>query len=326
MALGLYFTQDPLGKPFVRSNCYAHRKQWDKIVALSQRLPQDRTNVYVNHDRLRALYHTGRLPYDMFLCPLVPEAVLLTHEKGESDLTLWKLSDIFLELGHVNMAQKLGSELLATKSHLGTALEALGWIGVIKNDPGVARVYWKALRKDLRSGTRAASLLQGLSSGFAPEQAARIESIRACMRSDTAAVTGGEPVDETLAALLKHNPRNKMAFEYLMACYLVTGRVDQIAANMARLPALGYREVPTLYQEALLIHYGSTGRTAVALADLGISPQTYQRYEAFVQVNNALQTQKRPELFQRLVREFGTSYFFYYLFGRVGLVQASTGS
>ncbi len=317
MALGLYFSHKELRKSYVLSNYYSRQKRWDKILELSRRLPKNKNNVYVNHDILRALYHTGRLPYDMFRYPQNPHALLLTHEKRESDLTQGKLSDLFLELGHVNMAQKLASEILTTKGHLGVALEELAWITIIKGTPGSARVYLGALKKDLIHRGEAESLLHGLDSGFTPDQAAYINRIRSCMRDETTATTGTEPVDETLAALLEHNPRNKMAFEYLMACYLFTGRVDKIVENAARLHNLGYQKIPTLYEEAILIYYGSAGHQ-IDLARFGISPETLQRYEAFVQLAGAMQSPNRQAVISRLIRDFGTSYFFYYSFGQAG--------
>ena len=51
------------------------------MLELAGQLPKGKNNLYVNHDIIRALYHTGRLPYDMFCYPLVPKALLLTHEK-----------------------------------------------------------------------------------------------------------------------------------------------------------------------------------------------------------------------------------------------------
>jgi len=123
---------------------------------------------------------------------------------------------------------------------------------------------------------------------------------------------------ETLAALLGHNPRNRMAFEYLMACYLVTGRVERIVDNMKRLRDLGYEKIPTLYEEAILIHYGPEWRKA-DLAGLGISHETIGRYERFMQIAGAMQLPNRQTAFNRLVQEFGTSYFFYFFFGRVGV-------
>jgi hypothetical protein len=319
LALGLYLGHNELDKPYVQSNYYSRQKRWDKIIELSHRLPKGRNNVFVNHDIIRALYHTGRLPYDMFRYPQGPEALLLTHEKKVSDLTQWKLSDVFLELGHVNVAQKLASELLTTKGHLGFVLEELGWISIIKGPPYTARVYLEALKRDPIYRGRAQSLLRGLDNGFTPDQTAYIDRIRSCMRDETAFITGNEPVDQTLTALLEHNPRNKMAFEYLMACYLLTGQVDKIVANMERLHDLGYQGIPTLYEEAILIYYGSRGQQ-VDLARFNISQETLQRYEAFVQIRNAMQPQNGQAVLSRLIHDFGASYFFYYSFGRVGLV------
>lgn len=319
MILGLYFSRDNLRKPYVLSNYYWHQKQWDNILELARRLPQGHTTPFVNHDILRALYHTGRLPYDMFRFPLVPEAILLTHETRESDLTQLKLSDLFLELGHVNMAQKLASELVATKDHPAAAIEKLGWISIIKGHPSTARVYLEALKKDpIQRGT-AQSLLRGLDKGFTPDQTAYIDRIQSYMRGETAGVTGTEAVDLWLAALLEHNPRNKMAFEYLMACYLVTGRVEKIVENMRRLRDLRYQEIPTLYEEAILIHCGPAWRKA-SLAGFSISQETLRRYERFVQIASAMQSSNRQTAFNQLVREFGTSYFFYRSFGRVGVM------
>jgi len=317
MALGLYVSHKELGKAYVLSNYYSHQRSWDKILDLGRHLPKGKGNRYVNHDIIRALYHTGRLPYDMFRYPLIPEAILLTHEESLSDLSQWKLSDIFLELGHVNMAEKLASELLTAKGYLGVALEELGWISIIKGHPDTARVYLNALRKDPIHRGRAESLLRSLDGGFPADQAAYIDGIRSCMFDETGGVTGAEPVDETLAALLKHNPRNKMAFEYLMACYLVAKRVDKIVENADRLHDLGYQKIPTLYEEAILIHCGSTGQQ-VDLARFPISGETLQRYEAFVRTVSAMKSQDRQAVFNSLIHDFGTSYFFYYTFGCVG--------
>jgi hypothetical protein len=255
----------------------------------------------------------------MFRYPQMPQALLLTHERGQSDLTQLKLSDIFLELGHVNMAEKFASELLSTKENLGVALERLGWISIIKERPVTARVYLNALKSDLLYRKRAESLLRGLDHGFTPEQTAYIERIRSYMIDEPVPITGGEPLDEALALLLEHNPSNKMAFEYLMACYLLTDKVDEIAANAPSLRSLGYREVPTLYQEALAIHCGSLGRPVDPSA-LGISVETLQRYEKFVRLVGAMQTPNRQAVLNTLVRDFGTSYLFYCSFGHIGAV------
>ncbi len=319
MILGLYFTREDLRKPYLASNYYWHLKQWDKIVELAQQLPKTRTHPYVNHDILRALYHTGRLGYDMFRFPLVPEALLLTHESWESDLSQLKLSDLFLELGHVNMAQKLASELVAVKGSLGPAIEEMAWISIVKGHPATARVYLEALRMDPIRRDEAESLLHGLDKGFTPQQMDRVARIRSCLLAENAGTTGPEGVDQWLTALVEHNPQNRMAFEYLMACHLLTGRVEKIAENVKRLEALGYRSIPILYEEALAIHYGGLGRLQ-DLARIPVSPQTVQRYGTFLQLRSSMRPQNEQAVLNVLIRDFGASYFFYYSFGRVGVM------
>ena len=122
-----------------------------------------------------------------------------------------------------------------------------------------------------------------------------------------------ESIGEMLTGLLQHNGRNRMAFEYLMACYLLAGQVDQIAANVERLEEIGYQEIPTLYEEALLIHYGSRLQ-GLGPSGLKVGRKTIERYERFVQCVNSMQAHNRQAVLQDLLREFGTSYFFYHRF------------
>jgi hypothetical protein len=318
LAAGLYFTYDRMSKPFVLANDYALKKQWNDVLELARTLPRGRSNVYFNHDINRALYHTGRLPYDLFCFPQTPHGLLLTHEKKESYLTQLKLCDIFIELGQLNTAERLASEILATKGQLGIVIEKLSWIKILKGQTGSARIYLNALKKNLIYRKTAEKLLTTLDKGFTPNQTAYIDRIRSNALDENHSGINKESVEQILIELLGYNPENKMAFEYLMACYLLTGQVDKITANMGRLHNLGYKATPTLYEEAMLIYLGSQ-RQKVDLKKLNIKPDTYKRYIRFVQLRNAMKPNNRQLILRNLVNEFGNSYFFYYTFGRVGL-------
>ena len=318
MTVGLYFSHDEMRKPFVLANDYALRKQWDKVLGLSRSLPKGKSNVYFNHDIIRALYHTGRLPYDLFRFPQTPHGLLLTHEKKESYLTQLKLCDMFIELGQVNMSEKLASEILATKNHCGIVMEKLAWINIIKGQNRTARIYLNALKKDLNYRGNAEALLSALDEGFTAEEAAYVDRIRSYMHEEGYAGTGKDSIEQMLSGLLVHNPHNKMAFEYLMACYLLAGQVDKIAANMKRLDDLGYQTIPILYEEAILIYLSSRGQR-IDLNKFNIRPQTIQRYKNFVQLRNSIQPHNRQAVLKRLIVEFGSSYFFYFTFKCVGL-------
>lgn len=319
MAVGFCFSYDRMGKTFLLAHDYSLRKQWGKVLDLGRSLPAGTSNVYFNHDIIRALYHTGRLPHDMFAFPQTPHGLFLTHDEKVSYLTQLKLCDTFMELGQVNLAEKLASEILATKKHSGRIVEKLAWINIVKRRNRTARVYLNALKKDLLYRRTAEALLSALDNGLSPEQAAYVDRIRSRMLRAEDSGTGKDSIEQMLTGLLVRNPHNRMAFEYLMACYLLSGRVDMIAANAERLGDFGYRAIPIPYEEAILIYIGSR-RQKVDLKELSIRPQTIERYKRFVQLRSTMQSHNRKVVLNRLIREFGSSYFFYFAFGCVGAV------
>jgi len=320
--LGLALTYDKSYKDFIQINACARQRQWSRVLDLARALPKGQANIACNHDINCALYHTSRLPYEMFSFPQNPHALLLTHERRASSLTQLQLCELFIELGNINTADKMASELLATEGHLGIVLEKLAWINIVKGQTGTARVYLNVLNKDAIYRDTAREMLEGLSHGFAPERAAWIDRIRSCMPADPYGVTYGGSVEQILAGLLEHNPHNKMAFEYLMASYLLTRQLDKVIANLSRLGDFDYDGIPTYYEEAMLISH-TMRRQPIDPAALGISPATYQRYRAFLQISQSMQAANQQAVLSRLVREFGSSYFFYYGFGRVGVVTSN---
>ena len=311
LAAGLYFSYDKVQRQIVLMNCLSRQGRWPEVLELGNRLPKNIYNIYCNHDINRALYHAGRLAYDMLFFPQNPHAFLLTHDKEETSTTQLKMCDTFIELGNVDYAEKMASEFLVEKGGAGVILEKLAWINIIKERESAARIYLNALKKDLIYRNRAVSMLSSLKSGFEPDEAAYIKRVNSYIRKEGNARLNKESIEEMLTGLLAHNPGNKMAFEYLMACYLLAGQLDKIAENIGRLNHLGYQEVPTLYEEAMLIYYGSRGRK-LNLNELNIKRETIERYKRFVQLCDSMQAQNRQVVLQRLIGEFGTSYLFYY--------------
>ena len=313
LAGGLYFSYDGIHRQIVVMNYLSRRSKWSEVLELGYRLPKNIYNVYCNHDINRALYHAGRLGYDMFCFPQNAHALLLTHEQEESSMTQLKMCDACIELGNVNYAEKLASEFLAVEGRLGMVLEKLAWINIIKGQEDTARIYLSALKKDLICRGRADSMLNSLRNGFEPGEAAYIRRIGSYIRRDDNARLYKESIAEMLTGLLRQNPGNRMAFEYLMSFYLLAGELEQIAVNTERLADFGYQEIPTLYEEAVLIYQGMGGRRA-ELGKLNIKSETIERYKRFVRICNSMQPQNRQAVLQHLIGEFGTSYFFYYSF------------
>jgi len=312
-ALGLYLSFDKTHRLIVRMNALSRQGRWSEVLELSERLPKDVYNIYCNHDINRALYEHGRLGYDMLCFPQTPHAFFLTHEQEMSCMTQLKMADAYMALGNVDLAEKQASEFLVTKGNFPVALEQLARASIVKGCNETARVYLNVLRKDPIHRAGAERLLDGLDQGFAATEAGRIRQLHSYIPKHGHGRLHKESIEEMLTGLLAHNRHNKMAFEYLMACYLLAGRLDGIVANVGHLHDLGYREMPTLYQEALLIYHGAR-QQRLNLKELNIKRETFERYKRFVQLNNAMEAGNRQTMFQQLLREFGTSYFFYYRF------------
>ncbi|MEJ2704815.1 MAG: DUF6057 family protein, partial [Sedimentisphaerales bacterium] len=259
LVAGLFFSTDRIHRQIVVMNSLSRQGRWSEVLALGERLPKNIYNIYCNHDIDRALYYAGRLGYDMFCFPQKPHALLLTEEQEESSMTQLKMCDMYIELGNVNLAEKLASEFLATEGPMGMVLEKLAWINILKGQEDTARIYLNALRKNLVYRDRADSMLDDLKNGFEPDQVAFIHRIGSYIRRDDNARLYKESVVEMLIGLLRQNPGNRMAFEYLMAFYLLAGDLEKIAENIGRLSDLEYREIPTLYEEAMLIYQGIRG-------------------------------------------------------------------
>ena len=112
-----------------------------------------------------------------------------------------------------------------------------------------------------------------------------------------------------LLKTLEHNTQNRMAFEYLMATYLVTGNVQAAVESLSFLDKFSYPAVPTLYEEATLI-YGTNHPEDVVVTDSGvffrgrkISESTidnYRRCQAII--TTAVQMRRRNQPLQSELR------------------------
>jgi hypothetical protein len=88
---------------------------------------------------------------------------------------------------------------------------------------------------------------------------------------------------------------------------------------MDRIKEFNYDGIPTLYEEALLIYFGSQGRK-IDLSKSNIRRETFNRYIRFIQLRNSMRPDNRQVVLRSLISEYGSSYFFYSTFGRVGVL------
>jgi len=291
---------------------FSHIKKWEKVLNQAQKLPSDTYNFYNNYQINRALYHSGRLGEEMFSFPQNIDAFAQRFVMRDAALI-----DISLELGSLNVAEHLSLELLEVAGNSPFFLRDLALVNLAKKQTDTARIFLNALCKDLIFRKKAMCLLRQLDKDPGLEGDRRVQYLRNVMlEKDIANID----IESLYLKLLEKNRYNRMAFEYLMAHYLMERRVDKVAENFARLDELGYKEIPRNYEEAILLHSLDTGGT-IKLFGKKLRPETLEKFYAFSEIMSSSAEISRQAASRELMQKFGSTYFFYYSFDRSGVAR-----
>ena len=315
-------------------------KQWPQVLDETRGLPAEALPYRFHNVVIRALYETGRLPHEMFSYPqhragymlawgetsrrapaLLPNAVSTGAEglvrEDVSKFSWYRLrlfyfealGDLSLRLGLVNAAEHEAHEALEGLGDHPAILKRLALINITKGQTEAAKVCLRSLRKHLHHGRYADQILRRLQRDPQLATDPEIEAIRSVMiktRSPTHFLQG---FDE----LLSVNARNRMAYEYQMAFYLLNLVLADFVRQLDRLEDFGYLEVPRNYQEAIVVYESVTGEK-VDLGGRKMDPRTRQAHEEFTKLLAAhARLSGGPGALEALRERFGGTYFYYFL-------------
>jgi hypothetical protein len=312
LAVALAATSHDAGQKTRRAvHYYACRRRWPEALQAAAGQPAD---PFVLMAVNRALYHTGRLDRDMFAFPQQPGALLPTGD--DKVLVYWNKFDTLIDLGLMNLAEKNLTECMETFGAHPLILQRLALVNLATGKTATARVFLGALERTLFYSAWARHYLTLLSSDPELVTDPDIRRLRA-VRLRTDSSTAFFDREKMLTTLLQDNGHNRMAFEYLMAWYMVTKQVAKVAEGIRYLDALDYREIPALYQQALCVYAYGQGKP-LQLLGRTIHPQVQQQIEQFSQTFNRYQRDKRAA-FPELAATYGGSYFLYHIYGLASL-------
>ncbi len=297
---------------------YAQQRDWDRVVALAHRMrgrhPFTRTGVF---DINRALAHLGRLGDEMCAYPQDgTKTLFLSFEDMTGRLGYAKAMELYLDLGCLNAAEKNAYELLENEGPSPYILDSLVRIHLAKGQRESALVAFGALKKHV-GGREYVRQWQAIMAD--PNLAAgspRLAAWRAMKPTRDYAVMGiaFEPM---LQSLLRDRPNHRLAYEYLMACYLLKHQRAQLAKYLPLLRSLGFQRLPKHYAEALLVHSLET-QTPVEAYGWPIAPQLRQQFR---EIRGIVTKAKGnyPSVFGPLASKYGDTYTFYSMFNVCGV-------
>ena len=293
----------------------AREGKWKEMLSFLRALPVERRLISDRHMAARALYHTGRLPYEMFRDLHWQDSsflLLLGPEYDAVSLVFTKRSDVLFELGRINDSERWTHEALTSYGAHPHILERLARINVLKGRPEAARVFLGVMAKTPHGRRRAISLQRSLAANPAMPDDVDIRRVRPMqLRRD---FVGARTLEQLLLQCLDANPRNRMAFEYLMAHYLLTGNLDKFAVALNQLEHFQYPVIPDHYEEAIVTYAQRIGKIPDGLRGRSVRQETISRFQAFCE-RLALFPGDRKAAWDDLAPEFGATYWFFDVFG-----------
>ncbi len=314
LAISIFVSFNGTKKKLVQVDYFAHQEMWPEVLQTARRIQPKSYDIYCIHDIDRALYYTGRLGDEMFRYPQNLSALMLTVKaKMLSDRMYLKVSEFLLELGHIAEAERSAFEYMEIAGSSPLVLEQLATIKLVKGQTEAAKVFLRALSKDVIFGHRGREMLQRLEKDPELANDKRIQYIRsvASNAENISEVFG----DKFFSELLDKNKNNKMAFEYMMAFYLLTGQLEKVVANIGRLNDLDCERLPQYYEEAMVIYMAKSKKQDLSVAGWQPRPETIERAKKVGGLYNLYGGQyNEGRIRQALGPDFANSYFLYYVF------------
>jgi hypothetical protein len=211
-------------------------------------------------------------------------------------------------LGSMNGAEHDAHVGLELRGDRPAILHHLALINIVKKEPQIARIYLNALRKDLINRQWAQDTLRLLDANPLMSSNEEIEYARSLMPVEDTLFKGSDEI--LLLGLLSRNNENRMAFEYLMAYYLLVGQLDRVVQNIGLLDNFDYQGVPAHYGEAILLYSARTGRMP-DLKGRMIDRDTIERFNRFNSIMGYFRNDASAAI-EALTTEMPNSYFRYY--------------
>jgi len=310
--IALFYYHDSQQKMQFKVDYYAYHRMWHKIPQVAS----DSKELLIIHMIDRGLYHTGRLPYDMFSYPQRFDVLMLSTKQLQ--LLHWHKFDFFLDIGLIDIAEHNLTELMEGWGRRPEILKSQALINMVKGNIPAAKIYLGKLRQSFFYNDWAQKYLDEINLDPNLSTDPEVGRLRSLMIKKDKNLIFTIPVDQLLLGLLDENKHNKMAFEYLMAFYMLTGQLDKFAQNIHRLNDFDYPNIPHLYEEAILLYNNSIKREPITLDRYQISLQSMER---FAKVQKIFDRHMRDKAWVRneLIEKYGDSYLFYFVYRQSGL-------
>ncbi|MBR5687229.1 MAG: hypothetical protein IKX36_04645 [Prevotella sp.] len=283
----------------------ACHQQWNRIIGtINADKPNNQIGVTVQN---LALAMRGLLGDHMFEFNQNGTLGLLPDVERDATSPM-PTAEAFYQLGLVNVAQRSvfeAQEAILDFQKSARCYKRLAQTNLINGNYDVARKYLMALQKTLFYRDWANETLPLLGDEEAINKHPEYGRMRQLVCKEDF-FFGDRVTPEMLQKLFLSNTDNRLAYEYLMAYYLLTGDLDNFANYVGWGEKLGYEAIPRHFQEALALRW-SIHHEPDERMPIQVSPAIAQRFTHFI---SFIQSPAMSD--EGLKQNFGGTYWYYY--------------
>ncbi|NQT27347.1 hypothetical protein HQ585_18480 [candidate division KSB1 bacterium] len=285
---------------------FAEQGEWEQVLNQSRQLKayHIQVNVLVN----RALYFQGQLLNELFSYPQVLGTDgLFIHRIIASQIAI-PASDLLFDLAHISGAQTMAYEGQTKLQYNPRLLKRLTMTNLINHELVAAKKFADLLKQSFIHRKWAMEAEDLILHPSRAESNPEIKAKRALKPTEDFFLNKQYPTMD-LSKLLEQHPENRMAFEYLIAFYLLDTRLMNVFTFIDQFPRYGYPALPRHVEEAILL-LKTFSPESVDEDQIHFSPETLKRFRMFNMILS--QTMRDPKKAEEALKEdFGDTYWFY---------------
>jgi len=283
----------------------ARNERWNDIVKYSEKKPPRN---YLSLAMLNlSLAKTGQLGNRMFNYDQHGVDGLFLPFNREY-VTAIMGSEILYHLGLTNASQEYAFESMETIPNMGKSariLKRLAETNLINGQYRVSGKYLNILKKTVFYRKWAENTTTFLNNEEKINQnAGWAEKRKFAVRNDY--FFHIKDVEAVLNMMISEHPGNKIAFEYLMAFYMINKDMGNITRLIPVMEKMEYSRVPVSYQEAVMYIIGLNNEDPFINSPQYVSQNTRQRMKAYADMYSGY-----TDAGERLQKNFAGTYWFY---------------
>ncbi len=301
----LFVSFDWQEKKKIQIDRLAEQGQWKEILSLYQGI--DKYDRLVNFNVNRALYHTGQLLDNLFDYPQLIGTDGLFIDKIIASQVAIPASDLYFDLGHINASQVMAYEGQTKFIYNPRILKRLTLTNIINGKYVIAKKFLDLLNKSILHKRWVKHYENYLFNESLIESDSLIQ-LKRIQKPEFDFFIANKNPNVDLIELLKENENNKMAFEYLMAYYLLECRLGNLIEHLNKFRELGYGKLPRHIEEALLL-VAPIFQSKNIRIEQSINPQTIERFNRFNMIY--AQSENEVKAKEALEKEFHNTYWYY---------------